>query len=366
VYRNNKGAGFAAQGDPFPGEVGNIGCIAVDHDSAEGVSRIFAGTRIRGEDYPFSDTSRMLVIDRSGKYLRSESIPANGLAGMLTGAVFVDLDEDGKRELVTVGEFQPVSVYARNGSAWVDRTGTIAGLPGPGWWCSLIKADLDGDGDEDLVAGNYGLNTQFRVGVETPMSILSKDFDGNGKPEAITSYFIGGRSYPSHSLDDLLEQMPSLRKRFNTYAAYANAGTDDIFSASDRKGALELKATEMQTIVLENTGKGGLVIHELPVQAQYAPVFAMAATDIDRDGRKDLILCGNQSGTRIKYGKYDANKGFVFRNEGGMRFSYLTPTRTGIYINGDVRSVVPMQDGDRLLIGVNGGDIHTYGRGKRP
>jgi hypothetical protein len=95
------------------------------------------------------------------------------------------------------------------------------------------------------------------------------------------------------------------------------------------------------------------------VQAQYAPIFAIAATDMDSDGKKDLILCGNQSGTRIKYGKYDANRGFIFRNEGDFKFSYLSPARTGISLQGDIRSIAVMQAGTKLLFGVNGGVIHT-------
>lgn len=359
VYLNGKGGRFTPMGNPYPGPMGSIGCIAIDNDSTEAVTRIFAGSRMRGEDYPLSDTSRLIVLDRSGKFLRTEALPGNGLAGMLTGAVFADMNGDGKKELITVGEFAPVSIYERTANAWNNKTETTSGLPGPGWWCSLYKTDIDGDGDEDLVAGNYGLNTQFRVGPEAPMSVICKDFDGNGKMDAVTSYFIGGRSYPSHSLDDLLEQLPSLRKRFNTYAAYAKAGTDEIFSDAERKDAIELKATEMRTVVIENTGKGGPVVHELPIQAQYAPVFAIAAADIDRDGKKDLILCGNQSGTRIKYGKYDANRGFVFKNEGAFKFSYLTPASTGISLQGDVRSVAVMQTGDRLIFGVNGGSIRA-------
>jgi hypothetical protein len=359
VYLNNKGSIFTPQGNPFPETTGNIGCIAIDFDSTEHVTRIFAGARIRGEDYPLSDTSRLIVLDHKGKFLRSEPLPEKGLAGMLTGAVFTDINGDKKKELITVGEFTPLSVYERNGTSWYNKTESISGLPGTGWWCSLYKTDLDGDGDEDLVAGNYGLNTQFRTGPQSPLTIICKDFDGNGKSDAITSYFIDGRSYPSHSLDDLLEQLPSLRKRFNTYAAYAKAGTDEIFSVAERKDAIELNATEMRTVVLENTGKGRLVRHDLPVQAQYAPIFAIAATDMDRDGKKDLILCGNQSGTRIKYGKYDANRGFIFRNEGDFKFSYLSPVRTGISLQGDIRSIAVMQTGTKLLFGVNGGVIHT-------
>ncbi len=362
LYKNNKGIQFAPQGSFFPGTMGTIGCLAVDMDKSESTTRIFAGVRIRKEDYPLSDTSKLIVVDKTGKFLRYEALPDNGLIGMLTGAQFIDLDGDNKKELVTVGEFMPLKVFVRNGMNWVDETSKFSGLPGSGWWCSLFKADLDGDGDEDIVAGNYGLNTQFKVGNQFPIAVLSKDFDGNGKLDAITSYFIGDKSYPSHSLDDLLEQLPSLRKRFITYSSYAKTDMGSLLTDSQRESAIEIKATEMQTLIIENTGARKLVSHSLPIQAQFSPVFAIGATDVDRDGKKDLILCGNQSGTRIKYGCYDANVGFVFRNNGGLKFSFIPPSISGISITGDIRSVSILESSKKVMMGVNGGKILVFQR----
>ena len=362
LYKNNKGIQFSHQGSFFPGTMGNIGCLAVDADKSEAVTRIFAGVRIRKEDYPLSDTSKLIVIDKAGKFLRYEALPENGLIGMLTGAQFIDLDGDHKKELVTVGEFMPLKVFVRNGIEWIDETSKFSGLPGSGWWCSLFKADLDGDGDEDIVAGNYGLNTQFKVGNQFPISVLSKDFDGNGKLDAVTSYFINNKSYPSHSLDDLLEQLPSLRKRFNTYSSYAKTDMGSLFTDAQRENAIEIKATEMRTLILENTGTRKMVPHNLPIQAQFSPIYAIAATDVDLDGKKDLVLCGNQSGTRIKYGCYDANVGFVFLNKGGLTFSFIPPALSGISITGDIRSVTVLESSKKLIMGVNGGKVQIFQR----
>ena len=360
LYKNNKGIQFSPQVSFFPGTMGSIGCLAVDADKSEAVTRIFAGSRIRKEEYPLSDTSKLLVLDKTGKFIRFESLPDYGLIGMLTGAQFMDLDGDKKNELVTAGEFSPLKVFVRSGTTWVDETASFSGLPGSGWWCSLFKADLDGDGDEDIVAGNYGLNTQFKVGDQFPISVLSKDFDGNGKSDAITSYFIEGKAYPSHSLDDLLEQLPSLRKRFNTYSSYANTDMGSLLKSAERENAVELKAAQMQTLIIENTGTRKLVTHRLPIQAQFSPVFAIAATDVDLDGKKDLILCGNQSGTRIKYGCYDANVGFVFRNKGGLTFSFIPPSLSGISITGDIRSIAVFEASKKLIMGVNGGRVQVF------
>jgi hypothetical protein len=360
LYKNNKGVQFSSQVSFSPGIMGSIGCLAVDTDKSEAVTRVFAGSRIRKEEYPISDTSKLLVVDKTGKFIRYESLPYHGLIGMLTGAQFMDLDGDKKNELVTVGEFSPLKIFVRNGTTWIDETASFAGLPGSGWWCSLVKADLDGDGDEDIVAGNYGLNTQFKVEDQFPISVLSKDFDGNGKSDAITSYFIEGKAYPSHSLDDLLEQLPSLRKRFNTYSSYAKTDMGSLLKSAERENAIEMKATQMQTLILENTGSRKLTIHRLPIQAQFSPVFAIAVADVDLDGKKDLILGGNQSGTRIKYGCYDANVGFVFRNMGGLTFSFIPPSFSGISITGDIRSIAVLEASKKLIMGINGGKVRVF------
>jgi len=340
----------------------NIGCIAVDQ-AADGSVIIFAGARVRQGMFPLSDPSRIIVLSAKGEFLREESLPVAGESAMCTGARFLQLDGKGEKELLTVGEFRSPAVYAYQSGRWTDLTKTFLSGDMPGWWTSAMASDLDGDGDEDLLLGNYGLNTQFHTSSKEPFTLLSKDFDGNGQLDAVSAYYIGGKSWPAHSLDDLWEQMPFLRKRFNTYAAYAKTEADGIFTPEERKDALRLTASEMRTLLLENTG-GAMKVHELPVQAQFAPVFAAAAFDADGDGRRDLLLCGNQSGTRIRYGKYDANTGFLFRNEGGMRFSFVPHASTGFDIRGDVRSVVVTEGGARLWFGVNGVGVQSYGRSR--
>lgn len=341
----------------------NIGCIAVDTAALDGSVRLFVGPRVRQGMFPLSDPARLIILYADGRFKEEASLPAEAVPAMCTGARFVQLDGKGDKELLAVGEFRSPTVYGLVGAQWKDRTKEFMPTEMPGWWTSVTAADLDGDGDEDLLLGNYGLNTQFRVSSNEPFTVLSKDFDSNGKLDAVSAYSILGKSWPAHSLDDLWEQMPFLRKRFNTYAAYAKTEADGIFTPEERKEALRLTATEMRTRLLENTG-GAFKVHELPLQAQFAPVFAAAAFDADGDGLRDLLLCGNQSGTRIRYGKYDANAGFLFRNEGAMQFSFVPNDYTGIDLRGDVRSIVVTDEGGRLCFGVNGVGVQTFVRSR--
>jgi len=361
AWINVGGRSFRQAHGILPSVMTNIGCIAVDRDLSDGALRIFAGARVRQGMFPMSDPSRLIVLSAQGGFLREELLPEGGALGMCTGAQFVQLDGKGAREIVAVSEFRSPAVLGFDGGRWTDLSKALMPAEMSGWWTSATAADLDGDGDEDLVLGNYGLNTQFRVSPAEPFTVLSKDFDGNGKLDAVSAYWIAGKSWPAHALDDLWEQMPFLRKRFNTYAAYAKTEADAIFTPEERSDAVRLSASEMRTLLLENTG-GVMKVHELPVQAQFAPVFAAVAFDADGDGRRDLLLCGNQSGTRIRYGKYDANTGFLFRNEGGMRFTFVPHASTGLDLRGDVRSVVVTDEGGRLWFGVNGVGVQCYGR----
>jgi hypothetical protein len=120
----------------------------------------------------------------------------------------------------------------------------------------------------------------------------------------------------------------------------------------------------MRTLLFENRAGKPFVLHELPIQAQFAPVFVTATIDIDKDAKMDLLLCGNQSGTRIKYGKYDANRGFVFRNLGKLQFSFVDPAATGIHLTGDVRSVATSKDQQKIYVGINGGSVSVMNSNK--
>jgi hypothetical protein len=187
------------------------------------------------------------------------------------------------------------------------------------------------------------------------MTIHYKDFDNNGSIDPIICYFIGGVSYPIASRDDLTEQLPGLKKKFLEYRQYATATLNDIFTGEQLKDAGVLKAELMETVYLENLGANGLSPHPLPMQAQYSPVYGIVLEDMDKDGKKDMLLAGNNTWTRIRFGRYTANHGVLLRGDGKGSFTYLPQSKSGLHLRGNVRTLKTVRAGDeqKIIAGIN-------------
>ncbi|MGH2566418.1 MAG: RNA-binding protein, partial [Ginsengibacter sp.] len=251
--------------------------------------------------------------------------------------------------------YMPVKIFINNDGKLEDKSSDFIHFASNGWWNTIYADDMDGDGDTDLVIGNMGLNTQFRASEKEPVTLYYKDFDGNGSIDPILCYYINGTSYPAISHDDLTDQLPFLKKKFLEYKDYSTATINDLFSQDELKDAGVLKATEMQSVYLENQGKNGFAMHKLPIQAQYAPVYAIAVTDVNGDGKKDLLLGGNNTWTRIKFGRYSANHGVLLLGDGKGNFSYVPQYESGLNIRGNLRNLALIKTGQlqSIFAGIN-------------
>ncbi len=357
LYLNDGKGNFTKKEDALPALLASKGCVKAADIDGDGDLDLFVGGRVVPGKYPTTPGSYILLNDGKGNFTDATQQVCSALQfpGMVTDALWMDLNNDHQPDLVIVGEWMPVKVFINKKGVLSDASSSYVHFASTGWWNRIGAADMDGDGDLDLVLGNYGTNTQFHVTDKQPMTMYYKDFDNNGSVDPLLCYYIDGVSYPAASRDDLTDQLPGLKKKFLEYKAYATATINDIFTAEQLKDAGQLKAETMQTVYLENQGDKGFAMHQLPLEAQYAPVFGITALDANHDGKQDLLLAGNNAWTRIKFGRYEANHGVLLYGDGKNNFIYIPQYKSGLNIKGDVRSLVKVKsrNKEQIIVGIN-------------
>jgi hypothetical protein len=277
---------------------------------------------------------------------------------MVTDAAWADLDNNKKPDLILVGDWMPVTVMINDGTKLRNSTSKYFTKDHKGWWNRILAEDLNGDGLTDIVLGNQGLNTQCKVKDNEPAELVYKDFDDNGSIDPVLCFYMQGKSYPYVFRDELLDQISIMRTRYQDYASYADATLTDIFTTEELKGAGRLTANTLHTTLFIRDAKGGFAERPLPLAAQYAPVFAIAAFDYNKDGKKDLMLCGNTNKARLRFGKSDANYGVLLTGDGAGSFKYVPQRQSGFRLLGDVRSMLFINN--QLLFGINGTSVKAY------
>ena len=336
--------------------------VAADFNG-DGLPDIFVGGRIVPGRYPISPQSYLLINNGEGFFedKTEQYLPRSGKIGMVTAAVSTDLNKDGKSDLIIVGEFMPITILINDNHAKLSDETEIWGKPEQiGWWRSIVAGDFTNDGNEDFIVGNFGLNSQLKASNETPISLYFADFDQNSSIDPILVHYVQGKPYPFASRDEMLDQMYSLRSKFTDYASYAEAGIDQVLTKEQLKQASILKANEMGSVFLKNSGSK-LESTILPIEAQFAPAQAVLPIDFDGDGNLDFILAGNQRQIRIRLGVMDANQGQLFKGDGNGNFTFINQQQSGFKINGDVKSIIQLPSfPEEVHFGINGMGIKTY------
>ncbi|MEJ1241762.1 VCBS repeat-containing protein [Chryseolinea sp. T2] len=315
-----------------------------DYDN-DGDVDLFVGVRFVSSYYGVPSNGYILNNDGKGKFTEVSASAAPGLrgVGMITDAIWSDVNHDGQQDLVVVGEFMAVKVFLNQQGKLAESPDKSGLARSNGWWNRIEAGDLDKDGDIDFVVGNHGYNSRFRASYSHPVEMYISDFDQNGTTEQIMSTFIGDSSYPMPLRHDLISQMPILKKKYLKYESYKNQTVSDVFGPENLGKALRVSAYEFATSVLLNNGSGEFTIHPLPVEAQLAPVFGIEIADYDKDGISDLLLGGNQYRSKPEVGRYDASYGLILMGNGDGTFRALSAKESGVNIDGEVRDVITVQ-----------------------
>ncbi|GGM80221.1 hypothetical protein GCM10010967_09990 [Dyadobacter beijingensis] len=360
LYLNEKGVWKKV---PFPAVGANAGTVTTGDVDKDGDQDIFLGSRVTPGRFPES-TGSVLMVNNGKAVFTDETAgraPQLRETGMVTDAIFEDLDKNGLPELILTADWGPIQVFG-NHSGKLSNASKQWGVEGlNGCWNVLRAADLDGDGDTDFVAGNMGNNWQWNITSPAGLSLYAADFDGLNRIVPVIALNENGKEYPYASRDELLDQVPSLKKKYPDYVSYSKATLADMLPKDKLTNAKSLSVKEYRTGLLENVN-GKFVFRALPIQAQFAPVHAIALSDMDGDGKTDIVLGGNTKQTRVRMGRNDASLIQVFSNFGGLKFNHLPQQKSGFYVNGDVRDLlVSNVKGSRyLLAGINDAPLVVY------
>jgi hypothetical protein len=353
LYLNDGKGNFTRDLQALPPMLENKSCVkAFDFDNDNDLD-LFVGGRVVGYSYGKTPKSFLLVNDGKGKFTDETDrlAPALRYAGMITDAAWSDLDKDGKAELVVAGDWMPLKVFRFDGQKFVGVNNTID-QSSPvkqinGFWQALSVADMDGDGDMDIVAGNLGLNTRLRKnGDESVLTMYIGDFDKNGQREHIVGYNRpNGKMYPVATKDEMAKQMPSMiSKKFNDYKNFAGKTVREILGdALDADSVAELHVDQFASLYFENVGGLRFRAYALPSEAQLSKTFVVVTDDFDKDGMKDILTAGNFYGGSSYQSVYDASQGTLLKGDGKGKFKAVPAKASGLWLTGQVRDIKPVR-----------------------
>ncbi len=376
LYLNDGHGHFTADSPALPVNHTSKLCVRGFDYNHDGKIDLFVSGRVQSGKYPKPVSSFIFRNDTRNGHVKFTDVTdsvAPGLRniGMVCDALFTDFDGDGQTDLIVIGEWMPVTFFRNVNGKFSNVTGQSGVQNEVGWWSSIAAGDFRHTGRIDYVIGNLGLNSFYKASDLYPVCITAKDFNKTGGYIAIPSVFLPDqqgtqrqiKEFPAFGRDDIARQLPSIKKKFPTYKPFAMAAMDDMLTPEQREGAVRLKANMLQSCFLRNDGGGHFTIIPLPTEAQFSVLNGMLVDDFDGDGNLDILINGNDYGTEVATGRYDALNGLLLKGDGAGHFTPLSILQSGIYIPGNGKALVKLSGSKgRYLVAAsqNRGPLKLY------
>ncbi|MEP7236418.1 MAG: VCBS repeat-containing protein [Ferruginibacter sp.] len=363
LYLNDGKGNFTRALNALPTEGFNGSSVTVLDFDGDGDLDLFVGGHVVPGKFPKPDRC-MLLQNNEGVFTDVTNQYAKALLnpGIVNQAIWADVDGDGKNDLSISGEWMPLEIFSLQNGQFVKKENSVhIILPSnkdtlismdalSGWWYNMKAEDLDADGRMDFVMGNRGLNSLIKGNINEPCTIYAKDFDSNGSYDAVLGYYNQGKCYPLFSRDQLIDQIPSMRKKFVRYKDYSGKTLDAIFTEAEKKDMEVFKTNFFASGVLMNEGNNTFRFIPFPEKAQFSTINDIIIDDIDNDGTKDILVCGNSDDPAVMVGVYDATSALLLKGTGKGNFTAVSPAENGLTLRGESRKMVYLKDKGKTTV----------------
>ncbi|SNY99369.1 VCBS repeat-containing protein [Flagellimonas pacifica] len=358
-YVNDGTGTFSKSTSALPQMHSSASCVVSGDFDDDGDLDLFIGGRQKPGKYPYPGDSYILRND-SSKDIPKFTDVTNELnidiknIGMVTDATWSDINKDGKTDLIIVGEWMAPTSFLNTGQGFIKQS-TFSNETG--WWNTIIETDFDQDNDMDFILGNLGLNYKYKASELEPFEIYANDFDNNNTLDIVLGYYNYGKLFPLRGRECSSNQMPSIKKKFQTYNEFGSATLVDVYGQDKLKEALHYEATNFSSSIIENKGSDGFGIIPLPNYLQLSSINDIVIDDFDNDGIQDAVVVGNLYGSEIETPRNDASYGMFLKGKVNGEYDVIPPHKSGLFVNGDskVAKVLRTNSGKALLIGKNDG-----------
>ncbi|MGB7395897.1 MAG: VCBS repeat-containing protein [Pricia sp.] len=363
LYLNDGNGKFSKSEQELPSAFDNISVIAPHDFDGDGDIDVLVGSRSVTGTYGVDPEHIFLENKGDGTFVDATERFAYDLkdAGMMTDAIWADVDGDGKKDLITVSEWGRPNVYKNSGRRLGRSSTSLDSLYG--WWNAIEAADLDNDGDMDFILGNQGSNVPYKASKEHPMKLWINDYDNNGTLEQIVTRNFDGKDYPIHQKKELTQQIVSLKKQSLKASEYARKTVDELFPESVFQNTIVKQGNTMESVIAINEGGGKFTIKKLPARVQLSCVCGISCADVNQDGHLDLVMGGNNFEFKPQYSRLDASYGNVLLGDGDLNFTWQDYNDSGFFIREEIKHLKQFKDKDGktfLIAAINDGKPRVF------